>query len=284
MHPSRDDLIANIDDQLTDRSRREEISRHVEACEFCAEFCRSYRALTETPESVPAESLPEDLIRLRDSLYESALRSVVVDLKLLTSGRPSVSYLAADGPSEKQPAVRKIATLYSEDPEVVVQVMRNTAKGYDYLQVQAEDARLAAHVMVQLPELGREFVTNADGRAEIDLGSAANLEQLKWQIKMPEAVFALEPLAYDPNKIEYTKEMTLQTDRHDRIEIRFEGHTEGKQLSIRVVELDGRSDFGPVKVVVTQKTKSDVMSAAPGVPVQVGPIDPDTIIDIRLYQ
>ncbi|MEW5796085.1 MAG: hypothetical protein AB1772_06955 [Candidatus Zixiibacteriota bacterium] len=284
MHPSRDDLILYIDGTLADLVRRQEISDHVEACEFCAEFCRNYRQLAEPTEPTAAESLPEKFSRLRDSLYESALRSLVVDLKPLISERPEVSYLAADGPSGKQPAVRKIATLYSESPEVVVQIMRNTEQGRDYLQIQSEEPRLAAHIMVQLPELGREFVTDAHGRAELDLSPATNLEQLKWQIKMPDAVFALEPLAYDPDKVEYTREMTLQTDRHDRIDIRFEGRTEGKQLSIRVVELDGRTDFGPVKVVVTQKSRTNLVSALAGTPVMIGPVDPDTTIDIRLYQ
>lgn len=284
MHPSRDDLISYMDGTLADLAGQAEVSRHVELCEFCAEFCRNYQQLTEPIQTASPEPVPEKLLGLRDSLYDSALRSTIVDLRPLTSERPGVSYLAADGTIQRQPAIRKIATLYSEDPEVVVQVMRNTVKGIDYLQVQAEDTRLAAHVMVQLPDLGREFVTDAAGRAEIDLGPANNLDKLKWQIKMPEAVFALEPLAYDPNKVEYSRQVTLETDRHDRIELRFEGRTEGKLLSIRVVELDGRTDFGPVKVVVTQKSKSDLVSAAPGVPVQIGPIDPDTTINIRLYQ
>jgi hypothetical protein len=205
-------------------------------------------------------------------------------LRPLRSEAPAVSFLAADGRAEREPTVKRIATLFSEDPEVVVQIMRNSARGSDYLQVQAEDSRHLAHVLVQIPEIGREFVTDVNGRSEIDLGSVENPDKLKWQIKMPEAVFALEPLAYDPDKVEYTREIQLQTDRHDRIEIRFEGRTEGKHLSIRVVELDGRADFGPVRVVVTQNTRVDSVSAVAGVPVEIGPIDPESVISIRLYQ
>ncbi len=284
MHPSRDDLIDYLNDTVLDSARREEISRHFEVCEFCVEFCYNYKHAIIPTESGATEPLPESFLTLRDSLYESAMRGSIVDLKPLITLRPSVSYLAADGTPEKQPAICRIATLYSENPEIVVQVMRNTSKGSDYLQVQAEDIRHIAHVMVRLPELGKEFITDADGRTDIDLGATENLEKLKWQIKMPEAVFALEPLAYDPDKVQYATELTLETDRHDRIEIRFEGRTEGKQLSIRVVELDGRTDFDSVKVVVTQKTRSDLVSALAGVPVQIGPIDPDSTINIRLYQ
>jgi hypothetical protein len=70
MHPSRDDLILYIDGVLSDLSKREDISRHIEVCEFCAEFCLNYRQIAEAIEPVATEFLPEDLARLRNSLHE----------------------------------------------------------------------------------------------------------------------------------------------------------------------------------------------------------------------
>jgi len=286
MHPSREELIAYLDGNLTDPARREDISRHVEVCEFCGDFCRRYGLLTEPDDLALDKSLPEKLRQLRDSIYEAALGSSVIDLKPLSADgqRPTVSYLAADGTPEKRPSVQNLATLFSEDPEVVLRVMRDSAGKSNYLQVMAEDTRLSAHVMVRLPELKREFITDASGRAEIDLAPDQAFEKLKWQIKMPEAVFSLEPLKYDPDRIEYTRETALETDRHDRIEFRLEGMTEGKRLLIKVVQLDGRTDFGPLRVTVTQGDTAHVTSVEPGETVEIGPIDPDNTIDIRLYQ
>ncbi len=286
MHPTREELLQFANQELTDPTRQKEIADHVKACEFCSEFCENYRQLMEPPEPLADEPLPEKLRKLADELHEAALRSATIDLKPLTGrvAAPEVSYLAADSAPEEQPGVRNIATLCSEFPEVVLRVMRDSREDRDYLQLLARDPRLAAHVMVRVPQLNREFVTDADGRAEIDLQRAENLEALKWQIKMPDAVFALEPLKYDPDKIEYAKEITLETDRHDRVNVRFEGKTEGKQLSIKVIELGGKTDFGPVRVSITQESQSGLLSAEPGKPVRFGPIDSDTTMNMRLYQ
>lgn len=286
MHPTQEELRGFVDQKLTDPDRQKEIADHVESCEFCSELCDNYRQLTQPPEFSQQEPLPEKLQRLGDKLYDNALRSSVIDLRPLTAPgtTPSGSLLVADGSADGRSRVHNIATLCSENPELVLRVMRAPEEGGDYLQLLAEDPSLAAHVMVQVPELGKEFVTDANGRADVDLGRADNLEQLKWQIKMPEAVFSLEPLEYDPDKVEYAEEIVLETDRHDRVEIRFEGKTEGKQLAIKVVELDGRSDFGPVKIAITQENRSDILSAQAGVSIEFGPIDSDTTINIRLYQ
>lgn len=162
--------------------------------------------------------------------------------------------------------------------------MQAPEKGNEYLQLLSEDDRFSKHVMVQVPELNREFITDADGRAGIDLETTKGLDKLKWQIKLPEAVFTLEPLTYDPEKVEYAEEISLETERHDVIKVRFEGKTEGKQLSIRVTELDGRTDFGPLKIAVTQNHRSELITAGPGVPVKVGLINANTTINIRIYQ
>jgi len=286
MHPTQEELRGFVGQKLTDPDRQKEIADHVESCEFCSELCDNYRQLTQPPEFSRQEPLPEKLQRLGDRLYDDALRSSVIDLRPLTAPgtAPSGSLLVADGSADSRSRVHNIATLCSENPELVLRVMRDPEEGGDYLQLLAEDPSLAAHVMVQVPELGKEFVTDANGRADVDLGRAENLEQLKWQIKMPEAVFSLEPLEYDPDKVEYAGEIVLETDRHDRVEIRFEGRTEGKQLAIKVVELDGRSDFGPIKIAITQKNRSDILSAQAGVPIDFVPIDSDTTINIRLYQ
>ena len=286
MHPEKSELRAFLDQELADPRRAEEVKAHIEVCEFCSEFCADYRQLTESLEHPENDQLPDKLQQLAGRLYDDALRDSLIDLKPLISGggERSVSYLAADGSSDDRSGVRNLATLCSENPEVVLRVMRDPDRGGDYLQLLAEDDRLAAHVMVQLPELDREFITDAEGRADLDLTEVGDLEQLKWQIKMPDAVFELEPLKYDPDKTEYAEEITLETDRHDLIEIRFEGKTEGKQLSIRVVELDGRADYEQTKVAVTQQDGPAIQTIAPGQSIAFGPIDSDTTINIRLYQ
>jgi len=286
MHPEQKELTAYLNKEIDDQARITEIKAHVETCEFCSDFCAGYRQLTEPSVDKSDIALPERLRGLAGRLLENALANSVIDLKPLVADRDKsfALYLAADGAKSKNGAIRNLATLCSEDPEVVLRVMRDPDQGGDYLQLLAEDECLAAHVMVRLPELDREFITDAEGRAELDLTDTGDLEQLKWQIKMPDAVFELEPLKYDPDKTEYAQEVTLETDRHDLIEIRFEGKTEGKQLSIKVVELDGHADYKPTKVAVTQQDGQIIQTIAPGQSIDFGPIDSNTTINIRLYQ
>jgi len=286
MHPDQNELRAYMNQEISDPARVAEIKAHVETCEFCSDFCSGYHQLTVSIEHESDIALSEKLQDLAGRLIENALANSVIDLKPLVADRDKqfASYLAADGAKAKNGAIRNLATLCSENPEVVLRVMRDPERGGDYLQLLAEDECLAAHVMVRLPELDREFITDAEGRADLDLTDADNLEQLKWQIKMPDAVFELEPLKYDPDKTEYAEEIRLETDRHDLIEIRFEGKTEGKQLSIRVVELDGRADYEPTKVAVTQQDGQTIQTIAPGQSIGFALIDSNTTINIRLYQ
>jgi len=229
---------------------------------------------------------PERLQEFHDHVHDIALRTSTIELRPLLDRSPEspVYHMAADGVQDKNSVVCSIATLCSESPEVILRVMRDTGKGSDYIQVAAEEPGLAAHVMVQVPELGKEFITDADGRAAIDLGEVENIEELKWQIKMPEVVFALEPLRYDPEMVEYSEDVTLETDRHDRIEVHFEGKTMGKLLTFRVVALDGKSSFGPIRVSITQGDRSHLQSVESGKPVEFSLIDGNTPINIRLYQ
>lgn len=286
MHPTTDELRSFVNQDEIDADRQKEIAEHLQTCEFCSEFCESYEHYSRTPEYGAGQPLPDKMRRLAENLFDTALRCSIIDLKPLvrTDDPTPVSHLAADGVSDKRTGVHSVATFCSESPEVVLRVMRNPKEGGDYLQLLAEDARLAAHVMVQIPQLGKEYVTDADGRASVDLDADEDLEQLKWQIKMPEAVFSLEPLKYDPDKVEYAEEIVLQTERHDRVDVRFEGRTEGKLLSIRVLELDGQTDFGSVRMAITQQSRSDVMKVQPGQTIEFGPIDSDTTINIRLYR
>ncbi|UCC44650.1 MAG: hypothetical protein JSU65_01605 [Candidatus Zixiibacteriota bacterium] len=286
MHPTRKELIKFVNDEVIDSQQRGKVADHVAVCEFCSEFCNDYRQLSQPLELSPSEPFPERLQQLADRVYDCAIRSRVIELGPLTAGAAEepASYLAADGTSDEVAGVRSLATLCSENPEVVLRVIHDPSEAGSYLQLMASDPRLAAHVMVQVPELGREFVTDAAGRAAVDLEQVEHLERLKWQIKLAEAVFTLEPLKYDPDKTEYAEQITLETERHDRIEVRFEGKTEGKLLSIKVIELDGRSDFGPVKLAVSQKGRADLVAVEPGQDSRFDVSDAEATINIRVYQ
>lgn len=285
VHPDRAELDLFVSNRFADSARVRAIAAHLAECEFCREYCDNYRlqVAVET-ENDKTELTPEDRA-FADRLYHSALRGKVIALNVLpTAPTFAQMYLAADGQSPESRPVTNLATLYSEDPELVLRVMRDTAQGIDYLQLIGADPELVAHALIQIPEIPREFVADASGRVNLGREELKEFEKLRWQIKLPDARFDLRPLVYDPEHVESVQEITLETEQHDRILVTLAGKTAGKQILIRVLALDGKSDFGSVRVSISQQSVHAVNQVTPNQIVPFDYIDPNQEINIRLFR
>jgi hypothetical protein len=64
----------------------------------------------------------------------------------------------------------------------------------------------------------------------------------------------------------------------------LEEKTEGKQIILQVLALDGKADFEPVRVAVTQSGTIRWADAGPQQPVTFNLTDPSQEIRIRLFQ
>jgi hypothetical protein len=285
MHPSKEILERFVNQLLENKTHVDETQKHLDACEFCREYCEQYEQFLKLQSAASDLELPADAASHSNKIYQDAIRGKIISLKpLLSEIDVSHQYLAADGRNGEEAKVQNLATLYSEKPEVILRIMRDLDRGYDYLQLISDEPDLSANVMIQLPEINRDFITDEIGQARLDNVSVEKMENLKWQIRMPEATFALEPLEYDPESVEYSKEMVLETERGDKIGVTFEGKTEGKQISIQILEIDGKSNFESVQVNISSESVSDTKSLSPEGTVSFGPIKPSEKINIRLFQ
>ena len=283
LHPTRESLIAFVEKRL-EQAEGQQLRQHLEVCEFCREFCDDYRLLYESLRAAQQEELPPEAQALADRLYHAALIGQVIPLRILgprTDG--SELPLAADGDRQAGSYSDQALTLYSEDPEIVLRIMSGPQPDDNYVQLISDDMSLVSHVLIQAPQLGREFVTDDQGRAELGDERLEITDEVKWQLKMPDAVFDLEPLTYDPHKTEYSRQVTLQTDRQDKVEVTFERKTEGKQITLRVLELDGREDFGDIKVVVSTPQASSHAQIGDDKTATFAIDDPDSTVNIRLF-
>jgi len=284
VHPPREKLKRFVEGSLVGVESNQ-LAAHIETCEFCREFCDNYAAFIESIREVSGEELPDKAQKLADSLYRQALSGKTVPLSPLGGDAEAPDMLlAADGPSERSPRVQNLATHYCEDPEIVLRVMRDPELEQDYLQLISDDTSLVSGVLVQLPQLGREFVTDESGHATLGERSPQNWDELKWQVKMPDAVFDLEPLAYDPEEVQCSTETILQTDAGDRIQVTLEGRAESKQITIRVLEVDGTGDFDAIRVVVSQENNRQLKQITPNQSVAFELVEPEHAINIRLFQ
>lgn len=288
MHPTKKELISFINNIETENNNQAEITGHIKECEFCSEFVSNYKAVKQAEQQgteLP-QPLPQKMLNLADRLFIDSFRGRIIELNHLTGPNATgdSSLMAAHGAESESPGVKCIATLYSENPELVMRLMHDPSRDSNYLHLIADTPELTDHVLVQIPEFKKEFITDENGIADIDLSDIQNIGDAVWQIKMPDAVFELEQLVYEPEKTEYSYEQLLETDRGDKIRIRLEGRSESKLLSIEVLELAGQKNIGEVTACVTCRTNSDLKSVPPKKPVSFGPLDANSTIQIRLYK
>ncbi|MFH1700758.1 MAG: hypothetical protein ABIE07_09250 [Candidatus Zixiibacteriota bacterium] len=284
MHPNKEILKSYVEGRPGDTDN-DLVSRHLSQCEFCSEFCKDYALLSQSMKLSMSEKLPPEAGKLAGRLFGQSINTNIIPLELLEGVKIDPVYqLAADGSEIKREQTKNLATLFSRDPEVILRIMHDSRQKQDYLQLISEDANLVSHVMIQLPEIGREFATDESGHASIEGEPLENIEKLKWQIKMPDAIFNLEPLVYDPEKVKYQETTVLETEKHDKIQITLQGKTVGKQITLQILELDGSADFDTIKVVVSQGKAAKIISAGPHEAVTFDIADPATPINIRLFQ
>jgi hypothetical protein len=284
VHPSKDELRKYVDSQLG-KSDREQIRKHLNECELCRIFCEDYKDLAVMLQSARNERMRASTLKLGQALFQTALKHLNINLIPLKTEIVSTRMkLAADGSKADIKKVRNIATLYSEDPEVILRVMRNLENNRDYFQLISDNENFISNVMVRIPELGCEFITDENGYSNIEEGFKAEYEQTKWQIKMPAAIFDLDPLKYDPETTEYAEEVIIETESRDKILVTFEGKTKGKQISLSILQLNGQVDFGTIKVHITQKglSKTEIVTSHDKISFTMA--SPQDEIKVRLFQ
>jgi len=283
MHPNQSEIRKYCDRRLAEPAERK-VAEHLDVCEFCREYCEEHRALAQAIGDAAASTVPTQDSHRVDDIHRQTLAGITVRLApSIPVVPPEPALLAADG-SHKAPArLENLATLYSENPEIVLRIMRDNARNHEYLQLVSEDEHLISRVLVQVPESDLSILTDQNGRGDIEWRQIKDITRYRWCVKLPDAEFALSPLQYDPETVEYHEETVLETSRGDQLGIRFEGRTEGKRLTVRILAFDGCSDFAPVRVVISQATDSVSRSLARTDALELELSSPQDLIAIRLF-
>jgi len=285
MHPPKDKLKAFVEGKLERRSL-DVIKSHINSCPLCQEFCENYRLLVDSLEEADKIELPPKARKLADRLYQDAQAANIIPLTRFELNEPDSDkhiLMAADSEELSGRSLQCLATLYSDDPEIIMRVMRDLEHNQDYLHLISDKKEYASNVMVQLPELGKEFVTDEDGFIRFEEKLIGDYDKLKWQIKLPSAVFKLQPLMYDPEKVESTQDTIIENEKGDKIQISMMKKTEGLEIALRVLKFEGSDEFRAAKVIVSQNKENKMYNLKPSEKVIYKIVDSTDVINIRLF-
>ena len=188
--------------------------------------------------------------------------------------------LAADGVATATAGLQHRATLYSEDPEVILRVMHDPAAQRDLLQLTAADQSMTSRVYIHLADPPMEFLTDEHGVAEMPSSAIGDPASLAWRLQLPDATFTLKPLQTTKSP----DETVIDLPDGDRVAITFMPDAGGISLRVRPLRIHGQESIERVRVVVCQSGGrwQVVDSRAPGECVAAN-LSSDSPIEIRLF-
>lgn len=270
MHPNPIELRQFAKSDRLSRARWPAIQDHLDQCATC----RDYVGLIEdwnlsldwaVPESAEAHSLA-------DRVFMNAVTSMgqppvrVIELKaMVVATDPLPIKLAADGQPTDRPVtgLEHAATHYAEDPELVLRIMRDRQTGEESLHLIGPNTALTANVMLQIVEPPLDFITDNLGVARLGDLRLSNPESLKWQVRLPDAVFALSPLEFNPERPGAQRDFELQTDADNRIQVSMQNRPEGIMLQLRLLRIAGNDKLKHARLVITQEDANSQTVEAP---------------------
>ena len=265
-----------------------EIASHLATCAACREWVAGLEGWLEAAADSMAAGMPDAAASLSRHLHrEGAVAARIIPLIPMTIEAPTYSaYLAADGEPDRLPegSLEHRATLYAEDPELVLRIMRNPDTREESLHLISGDPGLSRNVLVHVVEPSLDFVTDAHGIARLGAEQLDDPASLQWQVRLPEATFTLSPLGTPGTAAEPERETEITAEGGNRIGVALERQAGGVLLRLRLIELGAREELDRVRLVISQgETVRRIVEAPVSEPCTVTGLSLSAPIDIRIF-
>jgi len=262
MHPSPIELRQFANSDAEARTQSTEIGRHLVSCPLCREYVELIEEWNRGSQSVQAsfpaaQAVAEHAFAGAVDAASRAVPRIIELIPLAFQSEPVPVRLAADGhppPRADHPieGLEHAATLYAADPELVLRVMRDRRTGEELLHLIGTDPDLTSNVLIHIVEPSLDFMTDGQGVAHLGPHRLQNPESLHWQVRLPEAIFALSPLQYNPEQPGARRQFELETDAENRIRVELESRTEGIMLHLTLLRIGGSETLQRARLVITQ--------------------------------
>lgn len=264
-----------------------DITAHLAECAACRKAVEHLEMwLGNTAEEL-AGDLSQHARETGDHLYQMAeCASKTIPLTpLAIEHTPAQAALAADGRPEKSPEVglEHLVTLYAEDADLVLRVMRDRGTGEESLHLIGADPGKTSNVLVQIAEPQMDFVTDASGLAYLGEQHIPDPAALKWSIRLPDAIFDLSPLAFDTEKPGTSESFTLETDPDNSVRVELESRAEGVMLRLKLVRIGGREELSHARIVVSQPSTGIQATTESGKEVTIIGLRPGEPVNLRIF-
>ena len=287
MHPSDFELITYGGAAPVERGRMRVLAEHLQVCKSCRERLARLQAWRDTAVDSLSQDLPEAARSLGERVYQDALfaRRIIPLVPMPFDVAEEPARLAADGGAAVEPplGLRHLATLYSENPEMVLRVMRNPRTQEDSLHLLGKNPALTRNVLIHIVDPPMDFVTDQRGVANIGRGRLTDPPTLQWQIHLPDAIFVLRPLEHESSS-GGTDEFELAADGDNRLGVTLERAPEGMVLHLRPIAIGGRENPERVRLVISQgSTERRIVETRGAEPCMVGRLSAAAPIDIRIF-
>lgn len=242
IHPTREEFEKFFHGKL-EAELQQRMASHLEECEFCAEVAEVWQKYV----SLMAENWPNAQSLLVTDTHSRSKWSgrqfqLVPEFVL-----PQPSYgIAADAQADPKLPVEHLATLINQEPEILLRVMRDNRSQQSYFHVASADRSLCDSVLIQSTKLGKAYLTDCHGRADISGITDTDFSTADWSVKVPQAEFNLTPASSNATLADQVDEATLQNERGDKIRISLESNSGAKQLRLEILSLEGVQDESPL--------------------------------------
>lgn len=284
VHPSTDDLERFVRGELADEWRSTKVALHLEACELCRDMASNMTVYysIQPPEHTVKQAM--QIGEICEGSYNVAMQGTIIDLVPLVVGvKSSTVVLAADGLESSRPPLQTLATLFSDNPEVVLRAVRDSWLNEEYLQLIADDPALTRHVLIETTDPDRQFVTDNKGRATMAFRDWEQLAGARWHIQMPELSFELEPLQHEADTVEAQTPMVIDNKRGDVIEVTYQKLAIGCRVLVRVKSIGGDEDYHSARVIISEESGSSKQDIVPHRLVEFT-LSSNDRINIRMYR
>jgi len=283
IHPSREEW-AGFRAKILALEVEVRLSKHLAECKFCLEIMRRLDKYEQIEKEMAGFTPSGRAIEAANELYRKIFRGQSFSLDSQEVLIASEYLLAADSKRSVRPTVENLATVFSSEPEIVLKLMRDNRKNRIYLHLISENSALFSHVLVETLQTNKAYVTDEKGLAEIEDADSFDAASAKWQVKLPEAEFTLEPLKLDPDRTEYQNEFVLESGHGDKVRLIFEGKENGKQIKLEVLSLEGLDSSGPLIAAISMDESTTTHRAVGSQPFFFNVEKLPASIQIRLYR